>query len=652
MKKRVFYPFLLAVFCLLVMTGCTKTLKLADYVDYKLKGYDGYGVLTDKYDTRALAEAIAKAAGYSEKKSNYEDKLDIIKEDIADKLEVEWSQTDHISRGDTLTCSWEISSEAFKNYKVKLDTSSFKVTVAEDDLKALKDLKATDVLKITPEGYSGAGRLYFSLADEKFKDILYSYEDDLNGYLANGDEFTIELSDRAGGDLKEVLGLAGYKLDGTAVKYTVEGLEEPAKIDPFEFVTVSFEGYSGGGTPKYELDSSASGAFYYLDFNFEPAEKLSNGDTVTLHAKSEWWEEEDAHDILKYYGIVFTNFDKTYTVAGLEEPEKVDPFDFITLNYQGVSGYATLSCEKDSTKDFLENLDVSLDKKESIANGDVITLTLTHWWYEDVVAYCLKEYGVLLTQTEKTITVDSLPDAAELDPFDYVTVTFSGISGDAKAEYAIDTESEYAEMLDDIYFTFSDSRNLTVGQEITLTASRYWGGDLVEYCMKNYGVQLTATEHTYKVEALDEYLSTMEGFPEETLKAMNKEAEDAYAAYAAGQWTKPDTYKGIKYVGYYLLNRKEYSSWNTNSYLYLIYRVSVKTEKDGAFEYYYYHRYDDILVKADGTIDVDPLTYRYQNSTLYKSGLYYRGYATMEDFIKNCVTSYVDNYTYTTDISE
>ena len=84
MKKKLLYPLLLAAFCVLTMTGCSKTLKLADYVDYKLKGYDGFGVLTDRYDTDALVEEIAKAAGFSEKKSNYDDKLEQIEDDLSD----------------------------------------------------------------------------------------------------------------------------------------------------------------------------------------------------------------------------------------------------------------------------------------------------------------------------------------------------------------------------------------------------------------------------------------------------------------------------------------------------------------------------------------------------------------------------------------
>ena len=564
MKKKLFLVFALTALCLVMLAGCgTKTVKLADYVNYKLKGYDGFGELTDKYDDDALAEAIAEAAGFNPKKSNYDDKLDQIEEDLEDLLEGEWSATDHIAVGDELTYTFDIGAESLKKkYKVVFDTADYTHTVEASELKALQELNANEILEINLYGYSGAGEAYGAyISKEDLYDIEATLPEGLGETLSNGDVLDITLSLNGKQDLKEYLGKLGYKApENNILKYTVEGLEEPQVVDPFDYLTISFEGFNGFAKAKYEwADNTPKGVSY---------------------------------------------------------------------------------------------LDPTTDKAENLSNGDEVKITLTYW-YDDPVKQLLSTYGVKLTTLEKTFTVADLTETTAIDLFDYVTVTFEGVSGRAKATYAVDPESEYAEILDELYLRFDTSYNLSLGDKVTLTATRY-GDDPTDYLAENYGLLIASAQKEYTADPLDYYITDTKDFSESGVQNLADLCIEDYTANVAAKWGA-SSLTDMEYVGKYLLYRKDMSiSYNVN-YLYMIFKVSGTHEKSGDFTIYVYYRFRDIIHKVEGGIPIDTSDYTSGYHSVYpfeKTYTWYYGYASLEEMYEDVVTRNAGDYDAEVDMPE
>ena len=83
------------------------------------------------------------------------------------------------------------------------------------------------------------------------------------------------------------------------------GEAKKQRVDPFPYVTVEFSGVSGEGKAELKRGNyPASVNEYYLGYQVEPRERLSNGDTVTVQATSDRYR--------------LTKSVEKYTVTGLD----------------------------------------------------------------------------------------------------------------------------------------------------------------------------------------------------------------------------------------------------------------------------------------------------------------------------------------------
>ncbi|MBQ4425941.1 MAG: hypothetical protein II882_09445 [Lachnospiraceae bacterium] len=633
MKRKILYPIILTALCLLFLSGCTKTLKLADYADYQLEGYDGYGKLTDRFNFTALCADIAKAAGYRESSSNYDEKLRQITEEVRAGLVPAWSAADHLKNGSALTCRFELPDDFLKAYNVKLDPAPRSVTLPSNAFKAVRALQPDSVADLTLAGYSTIGRAAVRIRDSQFSALSCSVEP--KDHLSNGDTVTVTLSIPDGLDLSEYLGELGYRLTEMSYSRTVSGLTEPELVDPFNYITVSFDGYSGTGTADYTADYRKN-VMYELEFQLDKSSGLQNGDTVTLRVKPSWWNEQAAENILNYYGVVLTGFEKTYTVEGLPEAQPFDPFDYISLRFSGVSGVASAATAIDTAapedaQAILRDLTFSLDKSEDLSNGDVTTLTVSRRGTDDVSAYCMTAYGIVLTETAHAYTVAGLDEPVQLDPFDYVTVRFFGISGLGEAEAEVMSGKSVPDVMKVLRFRFDKSENLSLGDTVTLHADVNWY-EVRDYCLRHYGVLLTETEKSFTVEGLSSYLTSLEDVPENELAGMITQASAVFENTVSTRWSRPESYQGLAYAGYYLLSRESVSAVSDNVYLVLIFRITAKDAGTGEdFEFFYYVRFKNILLEPDGSITADLSRYDVPSHTFSRSRVYYTGYETQEE---------------------
>ncbi len=135
-------------------------------------------------------------------------------------------------------------------------------------------------------------------------------------------------------------------------------------IDVSETVKAEFEGYDGYGvcTIENEYDWIDNALELYGDkfddlsydlmdsvtYKMSKQENLSNDDTVTVTPVI----GSEAED----YAFNLTGEPVTFTVEGLQEVEEFDPFDNITVSFEGISPNGTAVITEKKTIQFLISL--------------------------------------------------------------------------------------------------------------------------------------------------------------------------------------------------------------------------------------------------------------------------------------------------------
>ncbi|MGN0495993.1 MAG: hypothetical protein ACI4GW_07185 [Lachnospiraceae bacterium] len=130
-----------------------------------------------------------------------------------------------------------------------------------------------------------------------------SYEIDKPENLSNGDTVTITVKIGSAADDY------AFKLTGESITATVEGLEEVEEFDPFENISVVYNGFAPKGTATIKSESEDNAIFYEAD----KSTGLSNGDKITVTASSKY----DMNQYAQLFGKVFSSEEKEFTVEGL-----------------------------------------------------------------------------------------------------------------------------------------------------------------------------------------------------------------------------------------------------------------------------------------------------------------------------------------------
>lgn len=157
----------------------------------------------------------------------------------------------------------------------------------------------------------------------------------------------------------------------------------------------------------------------YVNGDLDKRSGLSNGEEVSFI-----WDVDD--EVLnEMFNLNVKYKDTTFEVAGLEEVTTFDPFEGVSLSYFGASPEGRAEVVIDSSNEMANNLYYELSKNYELSNGDEIVVTIYSDWYDDATEYCVSNYGMIPTSTEKTFVVDGLGE--------YVT-TLADISDEAMAQ--------------------------------------------------------------------------------------------------------------------------------------------------------------------------------------------------------------------------
>ncbi len=217
-----------------------------------------------------------------------------------------------------------------------------------------------------------------------------------------------------------------------AIALTVFFTTRPMKIDLNDYVKITYEGYDTAGTAEFTFDKDA---FYddfagklkyqgrhmdevgdlfdddsicrmflsrYVDYDISKDSDLSNGETVQV----EW--DCDVEAAKRDFGVKLVCKNKDFTVSGLEVAEEIDPFSLIKVTFSGTSPNGRARLEWNSDAAYVYDFDFKLSAKESLKNGDTVTVTVRNAESEKKNHYLLRKYGIIFSKTEQTYTVSGL----------------------------------------------------------------------------------------------------------------------------------------------------------------------------------------------------------------------------------------------------
>lgn len=271
-----------------------------------------------------------------------------------------------------------------------------------------------------------------------------------------------------------------------------------------------------------------------------------------------------------------------------------------------------------------------------------------------------------------------------VDLLQYADVTFDGASGNATATVTLDYNGLGKELFgkgkdQDIWdeaqtelslmghvnYTVTPQTGLSNGDTVTLTV--HSNRDDFSDCIDKYGAMPQATEKTFTVEGLNEYVTSADTLSDSVLVSLQNQAEDVFKSYAAQRFSNGQTFKGMTYLGNYILTPKNKDSWGDKDRIVLAYQVTVhhdytselNTTYDADDSFFWYITFNNVSKDANDNIasglnDYDtPTTFvkidsgvqKYSFSSSTETWEYY-GYASLDSLYNAAVNQYVENYNH------
>lgn len=214
----------------------------------------------------------------------------------------------------------------------------------------------------------------------------------------------------------ELKGVEGYDGLATAVvEIDFSGLAEELKFEKTKDIKKLEKLIKSGdvATPltkndikaiedKYDLKLKELRNLYdAMDIEIEGNGTFKNGDTVKVVISA----DEDADLEKKLVGG-----ELTCEVKGLKELEKLSLGDVFDVHFSGMNGEGSANLDRKEYDSWKSAVGCSIDKDQSLSNGDKITLTLTisDYYYESYYEQLLEEGYYLPKTEEKTVTVSGL----------------------------------------------------------------------------------------------------------------------------------------------------------------------------------------------------------------------------------------------------
>ena len=355
---------------------------------------------------------------------------------------------------------------------------------------------------------------------------------------------------------------------------------------------------------------------------------------------------------------VFDNdsFEKDYgRKLKLNESRLRKEFAAEGLNYDSVMSLGL--ADYSATGLLAESVSGTLSQTEDLSNGDEITFD----WDENMEE--LNEYfNYKFKYSEMSFTVSDLEEIQTFDPFDGISIIYTGIAPQGHAEISNSTSGD---LYQHITYDMDKSSGLSNGDTITITASYNYGADLEDYTAENFGMIPSETTKTYTVEGLGKYICELEEIPDTLLTSMQQQGVDILNARAA-TWKDEAKISSISYLGSYLLTAKNSDGYGNNNMLTLVFKVTASVDCDDTdvhdkISYYYPVTFYDIIQLEDETVSVDLSSYdscgekfsrSYDFGNWWDTDLYFEGYEKLDSLFNKMVTVNVEQYNYVSNVED
>ena len=330
-------------------------------------------------------------------------------------------------------------------------------------IKREREVNLNRYIEVAFSGYDGYGTAEVSFQYDKFrkdhKDLILNrsqmddslakaLDDTENGSLKNGNILTLKGILTPGLVDRSQEGRVTHIIEAPDYSVTVENLSETKEIDPFENVKVEYSGYDGYGMMNVEKseDSTAEGdgSQDWFTYSCPNTGSLQNGDTVTVSVKLNGYG--DADDFTRQNGYTLSQTEKEYTVSGLTATTKIDPFENLEVQYDGISPALKVSVNEGLlTEPVKGNVTFSVENTGILKVGDTFKIQAKAGSQLAKKGYALdpteKEYTVEASEVDKyleaTDDVDLTPLNDQLD--DFVEASLSQYVGKDSTEFFLKT---------------------------------------------------------------------------------------------------------------------------------------------------------------------------------------------------------------------
>ncbi len=329
--------------------------------------------------------------------------------------------------------------------------------------------------------------------------------------------------------------------------------------------------------------------------------------------------------------------------------------EFVSYTAEGYDGIGvlTVTVDTEGIEDKLDRGEFDMSSSDAAAVAESITITPAETENlsngQEVMmrvsgdTEILKEYGIIFKESSYAYVVQGLTEVEAINPFDFVDVTFTGISPMAEARFeAKKVNSDFGELS----YEFEESGRLKIGDEVVLKCME----DETYYLERGY--RLSEMERSYTVEGVSAYIVTEDEINDTALLRMKKEAEDYINAYLEEEKidSRPVNNTGLRYLGLLILTKKEMESDRNNEVI-LVYTTNISSAQLSSTAVYYPYRFYDVVEYSDGTIDYGDKGPAYDtDSEVFPHGYAYesafKGFTDKTTMFTKLARSRTDEYTY------
>ena len=244
-----------------------------------------------------------------------------------------------------------------------------------------------------------------------------------------------------------------------------------------------------------------------------------------------------------------------------------------------------------------------------------------------------------------------------VDPTPYLSVEFSGMSGEGTASWNFDSEGFAAACGDGVEDaaglaacvdgSLDKAEGLSNGDTVTFR----WNCD-AETAQQEHNAVLAPEDAAFTVEGLDEWVTALDQIGQTDWDALAAAGEEAL------RQKEGDSILSADCLGGYMLVRQDFSSEmvDVHNMLYAAYKVEAQLPDGSTLTYYAGVGFGDLVLHGDGSVEAtgDYGFLAYGNIDVKVNGDYYNftGFETLEDMNTECIDGYSGMYSVESNVTE